>query len=155
VFQHRRDLLDFRRGALAERHAAPVVPVARVVEVAFDPVQQAVDAKGELVAHAHDDRVGLVPVLSAQMSERLAMLFGGLDHEAHIPSSRSTQRLAVEKDLDALPEFEAQRPEQPVFGIRDARGFSAANGIQGERDGLGIERLTVVDVIGVCTEPCR
>jgi len=83
------------------------------------------DAEGKLVAHAHDDRVGLIPVLSAQMSERFAMLFGGLDHE------------------------------QPIFGVPDARGFSAANGIQGERDGLGIERLTVVDAIGVCTEPCR
>jgi len=111
-----------------------VVPVARVVEIAFDPVQQAVDAEGKLVAHAHDDRVGLVPVLTAQMSERLAMLFGGPDHEAHIPSSRSTQRPAVEKDLDTLPEFEAQRPEQPVFGIPDARWFSAADGAQGKRD---------------------
>src|SRR6266581_314610 len=72
----RRDLLDFRRGALAERHAGPVVPVARVVEVAFDPVQQPMDAEGELVAHAHDDRVGLVPFALAQMGKSLAMLVG-------------------------------------------------------------------------------
>jgi len=96
-------------------------------------VQQAVDAEGELVAHAHDDRVGLIPFVFAQMGERLAMLFGGLDHGAHIPPPRSTQRLAVGKNLDALTEFEAQRPEQPVFGIPDAQGFSTADGIQGKR----------------------
>src|SRR5436309_12789997 len=90
--------------------------------------------KASLSPMPHDDRVGLVPVLSAQMSERPAMLVGGLDHEARLPPPRSTQRLAVGKNLDALAEFEAQRPEQPVFGISDARGFSAADGIQRKRN---------------------
>jgi hypothetical protein len=34
------------------------------------------DAKGELVAHAHDDRMGLVPFIPAQVRKNPAMLFG-------------------------------------------------------------------------------
>jgi len=77
-FQRARDFPDLRRGALRslQRHAGPVVPVARVVEIALDPVQQAMDAKGKLVAHAHDNRVGLVPFVLAQMGKNLAMLVG-------------------------------------------------------------------------------
>ncbi len=38
------------------------------------------DAERELVAHAHDDRVGLVPFIPAQVSENLAMFVGRADH---------------------------------------------------------------------------
>jgi hypothetical protein len=38
------------------------------------------DAKGELVAHAHHDRVGLVPFIPAQMSENLATFVGRAGH---------------------------------------------------------------------------
>jgi len=41
-------------------------------------VQEAVDSEGELVPHAHHDRVGLVPVAAFQVSERPAV--GGFDH---------------------------------------------------------------------------
>jgi mRNA degradation ribonuclease J1/J2 len=34
------------------------------------------DAKGKLVAHAHDDGVGLVPFILAQMRKGLAMFVG-------------------------------------------------------------------------------
>jgi mRNA degradation ribonuclease J1/J2 len=34
------------------------------------------DAKGKLVAHAHDDRVGLVPFILAQMSKYPAVFVG-------------------------------------------------------------------------------
>jgi hypothetical protein len=78
AFQYRRDFLDFRCGAprFAERNGSPVVPVASVVQVAFDPVQEPVHAKGKLVAHAHDDRVGPVPLFPAQKRKNPAMLVG-------------------------------------------------------------------------------
>jgi len=38
------------------------------------------DVERELVAHAHDDRVGLVPFLPAQVGENLAMFVGRADH---------------------------------------------------------------------------
>jgi len=38
------------------------------------------DAECELVAHAHDDRVGLVPFFPAQMGENLAMFIGRAGH---------------------------------------------------------------------------
>jgi hypothetical protein len=34
------------------------------------------DAKGKLVAHAHDDRVGLAPFVLAQMRKNPAMFVG-------------------------------------------------------------------------------
>src|SRR5260221_8139664 len=82
ALQHRSDLLYFRSGALrfSERHGGPVVPVARVDQVAFDAVQEPMDAKGELVAHAHDDRVGLVPLIPAQVRENPAMFVGRPSH---------------------------------------------------------------------------
>jgi hypothetical protein len=39
-------------------------------------VQKPVDAKGKLVAHAHDDRVRLVPFIFAQMRKNPAMFVG-------------------------------------------------------------------------------
>src|SRR5207247_9087036 len=95
------------------------------------------DAKGEPVAHAHDDRVGLVLFILAQMRKNSEMLVGGPDHErgsGRSCASSSAQRLAVAENLDPLPEFVTQRAEQAGFRAADARRLSAAEGSEGKGD---------------------
>src|SRR5258708_8953212 len=49
------------------------------------------DAEGKPVAHAHDDRVGLVPFIPAQVSENLAMFVGRVGHEKRRSKERGAR----------------------------------------------------------------
>lgn len=106
--QHRRDVLDFGSGALPERDTRSLVPVARVIEVAFDKVHEAVHAEGELVAHGHHDRVRLVPFLSAQVSKRPAVV--RLDfHRVRTSSARPGGACCLRRRFHELGLLEVSR----------------------------------------------
>src|SRR5260370_20052086 len=89
------------------------------------------DAKGELVAHAHDDRVGLVPFIPAQVRENLAMFVGRAGHEsggrrvsAPLPQRTSSP---LQKSSTLSPKSYRSAPSTRVFALRMLRAFPAPN----------------------------
>src|SRR6266446_996171 len=81
------------------------------------------DAKGKFVAHAHHDRVGLVPFVPAQVRKDLAM-FVRLRHRSSSPSRRASAM----RTLGGFPLPKAPRVKMisPVFSSICAQAFASA-----------------------------